>query len=297
MNTEKPAKLSNSLTNENQEPKGVLVVIGGHENKGEEPKKGIPKGAKHPQEILKTFISLTEKDSPVIEVITSASSDGEESFKDYKRVFTELGIKEIGHIHHDKRSDVLHADFLDRIEKADGIFFSGGDQLKLTSIYGGTTLLSQLKERYVNSKLVLAGTSAGAMACSTPMIYAGNKELQQITGEVKITIGLEFLKDVCIDTHFVDRTRFVRMAQVIATNPSSIGIGLEEDTAMIVRRGFIGEVIGSGVAIIMEGFRITESNILEFGSGDRISIQDLNVHILGNGSFYNIPKNHPSQIH
>jgi len=294
MSKNKPIEIKE--LNSNQAPHGILLLIGGHENKGESSAKGTPKGGKHPMEILKRFISLTEIDTPVIEVVTSASSNGDASFKDYEKVFGALKIKEIGHIHHDKRCDVLQADLSDRLEKADAIFFSGGDQLKLTSIYGGTPFLAKLKERYVNSNLVLAGTSAGAMAFSTPMIYAGSKELQQIAGEVKITTGLEFLKDVCIDTHFVDRTRFIRMGQVIATNPSSIGIGLEEDTAMIIRDGKNGEVIGSGVVIIMEGFEITESNILDYGSGDRISIHNLKVHILGKGSFYPIPKSHPAQI-
>jgi cyanophycinase len=296
MNKRKPAEATTKSTVYHLEPKGTLLIIGGHENKGEKDENAVPKGGNHPLEILKTFISLTDKQDPVIEIVTSAASDGKGSFKDYEKVFHDLGIKQVGHIHHDKRSEVLQSDLKDRIDKADGIFFSGGDQLKLTSIYGGTSMLVDLKERYVASNLVLAGTSAGAMAFSTPMIYAGNKELQQITGEVKITTGLEFLKDVCIDTHFVDRTRFVRMAQVIATNPSSIGIGLEEDTAMIVRRGVEGEIIGSGVVTIIEGFGITESNILDYGSGERISIQNLNVHILGEGSFYTILKSHPAQI-
>jgi cyanophycinase len=296
MNKTNPAEANTRLINYDDQPSGILLIIGGHENKGEE--SGKLKKGNRPLEILETFINLIEKKEPVIELITSASADGVEAFKDYEKAFTELGIKDIGHIHHDKRSEVLHTDtdLADRLNKADGVFFSGGDQLKLTSIYGGTTFLVRLKERYVNSKLILAGTSAGAMAFSTPMIYAGNKELQQITGEVKITTGLEFLKDVCVDTHFVDRTRFVRMAQVIATNPSSIGIGLEEDTAMIVRSGINGEVIGSGVVTIMEGFGITESNILNHGSGDRISIQDLKVHLLGKGNFYQIPKMNPLQI-
>jgi cyanophycinase len=140
---------------------------------------------------------------------------------------------------------------------------------------------------------VLGGTSAGAMAMSTPMIFAGNKEVQQIAGEVKITTGLEFLKDVCVDTHFVDRGRFVRMAQVIATNPTCIGVGVEEDTAIIVTNGKEAEVIGSGVVIIIEGFNIQGSNILDFGNDKRIHIEDLNVKILSKGSKYHIPEDNP----
>lgn len=176
---------------------------------------------------------------------------------------------------------------------ADAIYFTGGDQLKLTSIYGGTKFLQILKERYIADGLLIGGTSAGAMALSTPMIYAGNKDVQQIAGGIKVTTGLEFLKDVCIDTHFVDRSRFVRMAQVIASNPTCVGLGIEEDTAVIVRNGDNAEVVGSGIVIVIEGFGITDSNILDHGSTDKIYIHDLNVRLLSSGSTYKIPRVSP----
>jgi len=104
------------------------------------------------------------------------------------------------------------------------------------------------------------------------------------------------LKDACIDTHFVDRGRFVRMAQVIATNPTCIGIGIEEDTAVILREGSQAQVIGSGVVIVIEGFHITNSNIVAFGSQQRISIRDLKVHLLSKGNKYEIPRHNPLHI-
>src|ERR1700759_2014593 len=131
------------------------------------------------------------------------------------------------------------------------------------------------------------------MGMSTPMIYAGNEKVQQIAGEVKITTGLEFLKDVCIDTHFVDRGRFIRMAQVIATNPTSVGIGIEEDTAIVVRKGTEAEIIGSGTVIIIDGFHISDSNITEFDTGNRVSIQNMRVHIYSEGNSYHIPQINP----
>jgi cyanophycinase len=180
-----------------------------------------------------------------------------------------------------------------RVEEADAFFFTGGDQLKLTSTYGGTIFLTELKNRYIKERIIIGGTSAGAMAMSTPMIYAGNKDVQQIGGEIKITTGLEFLKDVCIDTHFVDRGRFVRMAQVIETNPTCIGLGIEEDTAVIVRNGSETEVIGSGMVIVIDGFHIREANIEEFTEKKVMSVRDLKVHILGKGQRYSIPQNNP----
>jgi cyanophycinase len=277
-------------------PNGVLVIVGGHENKGEKLEKKVQE-AHRSKEILRIFVNLTGKKDATIEVITSGSGEGPESFKDYHAAFSSLGVKQVGHIHHNKRADALKdSELADRIANADAIYFSGGDQLKITSIYGGTELLLKLKERYIHDKLILGGTSAGAMAFSTPMIFAGSKDMEQIAGEVRVTTGLEFLKDVCIDTHFVDRGRFVRMAQVVATNPTCIGIGIEEDTAIIVRNGLDAEVIGSGVVIVIEGFNITDSNILELGSEESIYIHNLNVNLLSKGNKYQIPRHSPPHL-
>lgn len=276
-------------------PTGILYIVGGHEDKGEqEPEK---EGAKKPLEVLETFVSLLNKKDPLIELITTGSDEGNAYFEDYQSAFSKLGVNRLGHIHHDMRGEIIGGErvdwFVDRVRNADAVYFSGGDQLKLTSIYGGTEFLRVLKDRYIADGLLVGGTSAGAMALSTPMIYAGNKEVQQIAGGIKVTTGLEFLKDVCVDTHFVDRSRFVRMAQVIASNPTCIGLGIEEDTAVIVRRGAEAEIVGNGIVIVIEGFGITDSNILDHDSTDKIYIHDLNVWLLSAGTTYQIPRTNP----
>jgi cyanophycinase len=289
--------MENIYQNEWAVPKGILVAIGGKESKGN----GEPENKEAPnnftgQEILKSFAQLTEKENPVIEVVTTASSLAEESFADYHKVFTELGITTINHIHHKNRKELLIDNLEQRVNEADAFFFSGGDQLLLSSVYGGSLFLKHLKERYISDKIVIAGTSAGAMALSTPMIYAGGKEVEELGGEIKVTTGLEFLKDICIDTHFVHRGRFIRLAQVIATNPASIGIGIEEDTAIIVRRATETEVIGSGTIIIIEGYGISETNVYDFGTKRPISIRDLKVHILSKGDKYSIQHLNPPHL-
>jgi len=288
--------MDNNNRNTNLVPKGTLLIIGGHENKDGIADKKVQSVSDRPLEILKEFIKVIPKKDCSIEVVTTASSEADETFEEYRKIFASLCSGSIGHIHHDSRQQMLAEDLSDRINTADGIFFAGGDQLKLTSIYGGSSFLLALKKRYIYQPIVIAGTSAGAMAMSTPMIFSGSKDKQQLTGEVKIAIGMEFLKDICIDTHFVDRGRFVRMAQVIATNPTCIGIGIEEDTALVVREGNKMEVIGSGVVIITEGFGITNSNILEYGTGERISIENLNVKLLASGCNYTIPRHSPPHI-
>lgn len=279
-------------------PEGKLLIIGGAENKGEEEAKGKHTPSDFERlEILKRFVKLTEKEDPLIEVITTASSEGDESFEDYKKAFDEMKISNVGHIHHTSHKQLLEDEaVLERIKKADGIFFAGGDQLKYTSYYGGSRFLTLIKERYIYEKLVVAGTSAGAMAMSTPMIYAGNSEVQELGGAIKVTTGLEFLKDVCIDTHFVHRGRFVRMAQVVVTNPTCIGIGIEEDTAIVVSNGLDVEVVGTGTIIVMEGFNIGEASIEEFTNDKPVTIRDLRVHILSDRDKYTIPQNNPPHI-
>jgi cyanophycinase len=280
--------------NECPVPSGILVIVGGKENKGADDTEGKEAPREFEKlEILKDFAGLIGKKNPTIEVITSASSEGKASFEDYRKAFEEIGVHKINHIHHMTRKEVMDDDMEERINAADGIYFSGGDQLKLTSLYGGTHWLTLLKERYIYDKIVIGGTSAGAMALSTPMIYAGSKEVEELGGEIKITTGLEFMKDVCIDTHFTNRGRFVRMAQVIVTNPTCIGMGIGEDTAVVVRNGLEAEVIGSGLVIIMDGFHIGDSNVNDFLEKKPISIKDLKVHILSTGNKYNIQQVNP----
>jgi cyanophycinase len=276
-------------------PSGMLLIIGGKESKGEDPQNHEKPGNYVAMEVLKTFAELIENKNGEVEIVTTATSDGKETFAEYKKAFKEAGISKLNHLHHKERKDALAEAklLIERINNAAGIFFTGGDQMLLTAIYGGTQFLTTLKERYINKNLVIAGTSAGAMALSTPMIYAGRKEVEHLNGEIKVTTGLEFMKDVCIDTHFVHRGRFVRMAQVIATNPTCIGAGVDEDTAWIVRNGTETEVIGSGLVTVLEGYDISLANTDDHDIKAPISIRDLRVHLLAKGDKYRIMQRNP----
>ncbi|MFL5810167.1 MAG: cyanophycinase [Flavisolibacter sp.] len=290
----KRSKKAQEVENHCPVPSGVLLAIGGKVNKGQDkPENKQKPGDFIKLEILHAFRELIPKREPVVELITTASSEGDEAFEDYKKAFAKVDVHKIGHIHHQSRKKVLEDSLLERIGKADAFFFSGGDQLKLTSFYGGTELLTELKKRYIAEPIVIAGTSAGAMALSTPMIYAGNDEVQELGGEIKLTTGLEFVKDVCLDTHFVHRGRFVRMAQVIVTNPTCIGFGIEEDTAIIIRDGTQVQVVGTGLVIIIEGFYIADFNAAEFTEKNPVTIRDLRVHLLSDGNKYQIEQINP----
>ncbi len=276
-------------------PKGIIMLIGGRESKGDghAPDRKTPAGYV-PSEVLKAFAGLTGKKFATIQVITSGSEEAESMFAEYKKAFDDLGHRAVTQIHHRTRGEALEdGELMQKADNADAFFFAGGDQLMLTSIYGGTPFLTALKHRYISGPVVVGGTSAGAMALSTPMIYAGDQEVQEVSGEIKVTTGLEFLKDVCVDTHFVHRSRFVRLAQVIATNPGATGIGIEEDTAVIVRNGQEAEVLGSGTVIIIRGFAIVLANMKHFVEKKPVSVRNLQVDILAPGDTFHIEQPNP----
>jgi len=275
-------------------PLGTLVVIGGKENKGED----SPENKEKPSdflklEVLQAFKDAIGKKQPVVEVVTTASGAASESYQDYLKVFEKIGITSVNNIHHINRQQVLDDPLAERIKAADAVFFTGGDQLLLTGIYGGTEFLKMLKEQYIDRTIVIGGTSAGAMAMSTPMIYAGDEEVQELGGQIKVTLGLEFLKDVCIDTHFVHRGRFIRLSQVVISNPTSIGVGLEEDTAIIVEKGHRFRVVGTGLVVIVEGYEISEAELKAFGKNKPVSARNLKVHLLAAGDEYEFRQLNP----
>ncbi|QCR22243.1 cyanophycinase [Pontibacter sp. SGAir0037] len=272
-------------------PKGKLIAIGGKEDKGnmelkEEQKRNSGFIA---EEILKRFVHDLKGNDPQIVIVPTASTVPEEITQDYVDVFKSLGLKNLEVMDIRNRVQCKDPAFCAMVEHAAGFMFTGGDQLRLTSILGGSPVLELIKERFTYDEIIIAGTSAGAAALSTPMIYEGETVGGYIKGDVRITTGLEFLRDVAIDTHFIQRGRIVRMAQAIATNPGCIGIGLEEDTAIYVTDGYKLEVLGSGLVTIVDGMDISRTNIYEINTGEPFTVCDLKVHLLSRGEKYDIP--------
>ena len=275
------------------EPKGILIAIGGSESKGGEPEIGSNQDEnKYFDElaILKRFIKeANHQTNPLVVVIPTASNEPEQSAKDYIKVFRELKVSRVEVADIRNREDASRPEFLDMVQKADAFMFTGGDQLRITSFLGGTEFLDILKDRYTKERIVIGGTSAGAMALSTPMIFQGGaNDSGFLKGEVRMATGLEFLKDVAIDTHFIARGRIVRMAHMIALNPGAIGVGLEEDTAIVVTNGIQLEVIGSGIVTIVDGHPMTYTNLSDIKDGEPISMCDMKVHFLSRGQRYNL---------
>ena len=270
-------------------PKGKLISIGGSEDKGTGIEPNFEPKA-HLQffefGILKRILSEIKGVESRIEVITTASQIPEEVGENYLNAFGKLGAKNVGIMHIKNREDVQNPVYIERIKNADGVMFTGGNQMRLTMIFGGSEILKILIERYENENFVIAGTSAGAMAMSNTMIYQGSSTGALLKGEVKITTGLAFIKDVIIDSHFVTRGRFGRLAQAVAANPGCIGIGLGEDTGVLVTEGNKMEAIGSGLILSFDGHSIRHSNIADIEEGAPISIEHLIVHVMEKGNAY-----------
>jgi cyanophycinase len=164
---------------------------------------------------------------------------------------------------------------------------SGGNQMRLSTIFGGTEFLREMIKRYKNEDgFLIAGTSAGAMAMSSTMIYEGNATRAHLKGEVKMTSGLGLIDSVIIDSHFEKRGRFGRLAQAVAANPGRIGVGLGEDTGMIITKGNCMEAIGSGLVVIVDGQDIVHLNLADIPEGNPISMENLRVHFCAHGNGY-----------
>lgn len=270
-------------------PKGKLISIGGSEDKGTEAEPNFePKQYLNFFEfgILKRILSEMKGVDSHIEIITTASAIPEEVGENYTQAFGKLGCTKIGLIHIKNREDALNPEYSERVKVADGVMFTGGNQLRLSMILGGTDFLKIIHERYENEDFVVAGTSAGAMAMSNTMIYHGSSTGALLKGEVKITTGLAFIKDVIIDSHFVTRGRFGRLAQAVASNPGCIGIGLGEDTGVVIKNGNNMEAIGSGLILIFDGHNIRHSNIADLEEGEPISIENMIVHVMAKGNHF-----------
>ena len=272
-------------------PKGILIAIGGAEDKGTDLEAGVIHRNNlifFESSIIRRIVNSVGGFEKRIEVITTASSIPKEVGQNYLDAFGKLGCTNIGHINIRDRSDVTNPEYIERIKKADGVMFSGGNQLRLTSIFGGTEIINLLHHRYITENFVVAGTSAGAMAMSNTMIYEGSSTKAHLKGEVKITTGLAFMKNAIFDSHFDKRGRFGRLAQAVGANPSCIGIGLGEDTGMLITNGNEMEAIGSGMVVIVDGHNIRHSNIADISEGSPISIEHLIVHFMSKGDKYNL---------
>jgi cyanophycinase len=206
----------------------------------------------------------------------------------YAKAFEDLTIKTLSVIHYASRNEADTDENLKKIRECDLVMFSGGNQLKISSLMGGTELLRHIKHRYNNeSKFVVAGTSAGAAAMSNTMITSGSTTDALIKGALELTNGLDFINRVTIDTHFKERGRIGRLIQAVTCNPGILGLGLGEDTSVIISKSVL-EVCGSGLVVIVDGKEIGYTDLTEIKDGEPITVEGIKIHVLGTGKRFNL---------
>lgn len=270
-------------------PKGKILLIGGAEDhgNGEEPEIARDNKDFHHYEILEELIP--KRRNHRIEVITTATGDPDYTSERYRKVFRDMGIREVGFMDIRDKLDARDEDYLERLRDADTVFFSGGDQFRLCAILAGTTAQDILLDKYENDEdFMIGGTSAGAMAIPTIVLDETKSREALLGGDVHTTAGLGFLDYCIVDTHFIRRGRFGRLAHAVVVNPSLLGIGLGEDTAMLIRDGSEAECFGSGMVVVIDAKDIEQTNIAEEEDGYPIFVENLRVDLLVKGCRYSL---------
>lgn len=272
---------------------GKLMIIGGAVNKGSfsetEYDQNVEKNLNFFERgILRKIIdeSRLKKDS-VIEVITTASQIPQIVGPEYKKAFEFLGAKNVNILDIQNREQANSDAIVARANAADIVMFTGGDQLRLTSILGGTRFHDAILLKYQEQHFIYAGTSAGAAAASENMIYQGSSSEALLKGEIKTTQGLGFIENVIVDTHFVQRGRIGRLFQSVVNNPRTLGIGLGEDTGLYIN-GDTMTAIGSGLVILVDGRFIKDTNLTAIELGQPISIDNLTVHVMSQNDYFDL---------
>lgn len=271
----------------NSVAKGILIPIGGNEDKG------LEKNEMYTLEFIQNGIlqhvvrEAGGKDARIV-IVPTASSIPDEVIENYLSAFDKLGCTHIQVMDIRKREQSELPENIAMISSANAVLFSGGDQSKITKKIGGTTIHSILKDKYENERFVIAGTSAGAMMMSTEMITGGNATESFRKGVVGMGSGMGFTPHLIIDSHFIQRGRFGRLTEAVAKFPNLIGIGLAEDTGLIIRNNNEFEVIGSGMVIIFDGRNLIHNNENILEKGVPMTLTNLVTHVLSNGDQFEI---------
>lgn len=269
-------------------PKGTLLIIGGAEDKVG----SIALATERKNIDFKHFVllNLLLTGRKKVEIITTASMYPEEMQERYQQTFDKIGFKNTGFIPIKNKDEAGLSGYIKRVEQANAVFFSGGDQSRLLNILGETPILEVIKKRFFEDEdFVVAGTSAGAMAMSKIMIYGGGTNEVVFKNDLKITTGFGLLEHCIIDSHFIKRGRFGRLAHAVIINPGHLGIGLGEDTALIIKNGEDAECFGSGAVVIIDSSNMGQSNIAEEEQDEcGVFVENLQVHLLVKGCRFNL---------
>lgn len=255
--------------------RGNLFVVGGAEDK------------ERGKLILRRFLDAAGADDARILIVATASARPEELLAAYEIAFRELGASDIQLCYPQQRADAQDPSLIAMLRQATGVYFTGGDQLKLVTTLGGTGFASALHECY-RSGLHIGGTSAGASAMSTVMIARGRGRSAPRLASIRLSPGLGILRRVIVDQHFQERDRLGRLMAAVLRNPYMLGFGIDEDTAFIVSPDGRVEVLGKGTLTIVDGAELIGSSIAEVKENEPIAFAGMKIHVLGTGWEFHI---------
>jgi len=229
-------------------------------------------------------------------LIVPVASDFPEFASDvYTQAFRNLGVANPRVLRATSRQDVVQANVDELLNGVTGVFITGGDQMRLVSLLGGTELATKLRGMVRDTPLVMAGTSAGAAGMSTSMIVRGESASHPHKNAVRLSPGLGFLKNIIIDQHFTERGRISRLITAVSYNPYNLGVGIDENTAIILDSAGVLEVFGQGSATIVDGSKITYNEIAEVDDFQSFSVCGVQLHVLRDGLVYDFIERHPLQ--
>jgi cyanophycinase len=260
-------------------PKGCLIIIGGHEDRD-------PKGDRA---ILREVARHIRGGKLVLATVASHQPEG--YFPEYQKAFADLDIGELVELYVEERAEAHDRDKLRVLDDAAGVFFSGGDQLRITSQIGDTGIEAKVRQLYERGGVV-AGTSAGASVMSETMLVKGTSKETHRIGDLHMAPGMGLVRDVIIDQHFAERGRFGRLIGAVAHNPRVLGLGIDEDTAAVVEGdGF--HVIGSGAVYVVDGADVSYCNVAEARAECALSMHNVRVHVLSSGDSFDLKTRKP----
>ena len=260
--------------------RGTMILIGGSEDKV---------GAR----VILSEVARRVGDGPLV-IATVASEEPERQWERYRLVFTELGVTRITHLAISEREQGLDPELAAILDDATAVFFTCGDQVKIATKIGGTALFKKLRRRFAQGTLV-AGTSAGASAMGETMLVSRGplEDSHKVEGAFYMTRGLGLISDMVIDQHFAQRARIERLIGAIAENPGVLGIGIDEDTGVILEPSGSFHVIGAGAVYVADGSGVTYTNVSEQSKGHTLCLFDVALHVLNHGKVFDLRTRRP----
>lgn len=244
--------------------KGTLIIVGGAEDKMRD------------RIILKEIAQRTGNGRLMI--VTAASGEARLAWEVYEKIFHHLGIKHVSHLHIETAEEARDISCLKLFRGVKTVFFTGGDQLRITTKLGGTPVLDCIQSIYKKGGLI-AGTSAGAAVMGKIMIIGGSSVQTHKVGNWLMAPGLGFLEEMIIDQHFAQRGRISRLLGAVGLNPGLLGLGIDEDTAIVVHKNRF-QVIGQNAVYVVDGRGVSYTNFADSETGHTMSLHDVCLHVL-----------------